>query len=53
MTVLVNRLVLHHFICREFGYDDMSDILNRLRDVPAEFDDPDCLGRVIEHALRQ
>ena len=35
---LQNRLVLYRFICREFGYDDMRTMLDRLRDVPAGFD---------------
>ena len=35
---LQNRLVLHRFICREFGYDDMRTMLERLHDVPASFD---------------
>ncbi len=30
MTVLQNRLALHRFMCREFGYDDMSAMLERL-----------------------
>ncbi len=34
--MLANRLVLHRFVCQEFGYDDMSDILARLRDAPTE-----------------
>ena len=29
------NLVLQRFVCREFGYDDLSVILERLRDVPA------------------
>lgn len=37
-TSLQNRLVLHRFICREFGYNDMRAMLDRLRDVPAGFD---------------
>ena len=37
-SLLQNRLVLHRFICREFGYDDMRTMLDRLRDVPAGFD---------------
>ena len=36
-TPLQNRLVLHRFICREFGYDDMRAMLDRLRDAPAGF----------------
>ena len=34
---LHNRLVLHRFICREFGYEDLPAMLERLRDVPAGF----------------
>ncbi len=37
MTPLENRLVLHGFLCREFGYDDMAAMLERLRDVPTGF----------------
>ena len=37
MTPLENRLVLHRFLCREFGYDDLASMLDRLRDVPAGF----------------
>ena len=37
-TSLPNRLVLHRFMCREFGYDDMRAMLDRLRDVPSGFD---------------
>ncbi len=37
MTPLENRLVLHRFLCREFGYDDLAAMLERLRDVPAGF----------------
>ena len=37
-TSLQNRLVLHRFMCREFGYDDMRAMLDRLRDVPAGAD---------------
>ena len=37
MTPLENRLVLHRFVCREFGYDDMAAMLDRLRGVPAGF----------------
>ncbi len=35
MTALQNRLDLNRFICSEFGYDDLSEMLDRLRDVPA------------------
>ncbi len=38
MKALQNRLVLHRFICREFGHDDMRTMLDRMRDVPAGFD---------------
>ncbi len=37
-SLLQNRLVLHRFLCREFGYDDMRAMLDRLRDVPAGLD---------------
>ena len=37
MTVLEDRLVLHHFLCREFGYPDLASMLERLRDVSAGF----------------
>ena len=30
MTPLQNRLALHRFVCREFGYDDMQMMLERL-----------------------
>ena len=30
--------LLHRFIWREFGYEDMRTMLDRLRDVPAGFD---------------
>ena len=36
MTALRNRLVLHGFICHEFGYPQgMTDMLGRLRGLPA------------------
>ncbi|MYE10604.1 MAG: DEAD/DEAH box helicase [Gammaproteobacteria bacterium] len=35
MTPLENRLVLHQFLCGEFGYDGLSAMLERLRDTPA------------------
>ena len=35
MTSLENRLVLHRFLCREFGYADLAAMLDRLRDAPA------------------
>ncbi|MDE0442440.1 MAG: DEAD/DEAH box helicase family protein [Gammaproteobacteria bacterium] len=34
---LQDRLVLHGFVCGEFGYADVSEMLDRLRDVPAGF----------------
>ena len=37
MTALQNRLALHRFICREFGYEGLPAMLERLRDVPAGF----------------
>ena len=37
-SLLQNRLVLHRLMCREFGYDDMRTMLDRLRDVQANFD---------------
>ena len=37
MTALQNRLVLHRFVCREFGYEDLPAMLERLRDAPAGF----------------
>ena len=33
MKALENRLVLHRFLCREFGYDNLAAMLDRLRDV--------------------
>ncbi len=38
MTPLQNRLILYRFICREFGYDDMRTMLERLGSAPAGFD---------------
>ena len=39
MTVLQNRLALHRFVCHEFGYlGGMTDMLDRLRDLPAGLD---------------
>ena len=35
VTSLENRLVLHRFLCREFGYVDLTAMLDRLRDAPA------------------
>ena len=36
MTALQNRLVLHRFVCLEFGYDDMDEMLGRLRHARGE-----------------
>ncbi len=33
MTSLKNYLVLHQFLCREFGYRDLNAMLSRLQDV--------------------
>ena len=38
MTPLQNRLALHRFVCREFGYDGMQMMLERLGSAPAGFD---------------
>ena len=38
MTPLQSRLTLHRFVYREFGYEDMRALLDRLRDVPAGLD---------------
>ena len=38
MTPLQNRLVLHRFVCREFGHDDLRTMLERLGSAPAGFD---------------
>ena len=35
---LENRLVLHRFLCREFGYPNLAAMLERLRDAPAGAD---------------
>ena len=35
MTSLENRLVLHRFLCREFGYDDLASMLGQLKEAPA------------------
>ena len=35
MTALENRLVLYRFLCREFGYEKLAAMLERLRDVEA------------------
>ena len=37
MTRLQSRLALHRFICREFGYDDMDRLLERLDYAQGEF----------------
>lgn len=37
MTPLENRLILHRFLCHEFGYENLSVMLERLRAVPAGF----------------
>ena len=34
--LLQNKLALHRFTCREFGYEDLRAMLVRLRDVPAQ-----------------
>ena len=40
-TLLRNRLVLHRFICHEFGYlEGMAGMLDRLRDLSATNLDP-------------
>ena len=46
MPPLENRLVLHRFICREFGRHGMRTMLKRLRDVLDGFD----AGGVREYA---
>lgn len=35
MATLDRRLVLHAFMCRQFGYLGMEDMLNALRGVPS------------------
>ena len=35
MTPLENRLILHPYLCREFGYEGLAAMLERLRDVRA------------------
>ena len=35
MTSLGNRLILHRFLCREFGFDELPKMLDRLRGVPS------------------
>lgn len=37
MNPLENRLILHPFLCGEFGYPDLPAMLDRLRGVPAGF----------------
>ena len=37
MAALERRLVLHAFMCRQFGYPGMEDMLNALRGVPSTF----------------
>ena len=37
MTPLENRLVLHRFLCGEFGYSDLAAMLGQLREAPAGF----------------
>jgi len=37
MNPLENRLILHPFLCQEFGYTDLPAMLDRLRGVPAGF----------------
>ncbi len=32
--MLENRLVLHRFLCQEFGYDDLTSMLAKLKDAP-------------------
>ena len=39
LTRLQNRLVLHRFVCREFGYKDMDAMLARLGEVPTGGED--------------
>ena len=34
--MLQNRLVLHRFLCREFGYDDLDGMLGRLQEAPVD-----------------
>ena len=38
MTTLEDRLVLHRFLCGEFGYENLAAMLERLRDLRAESD---------------
>ena len=37
MMLLQNRLLLHRFVCREFGYKSLREMLDRLNDVPSGF----------------
>ena len=37
MLLLQNRLILHRFLCQEFGYENLREMLGRLRDVPSGF----------------
>ncbi len=37
MISLRNRLILHRFMCQEFGYKSLRDMLGRLNDVPSGF----------------
>ena len=37
MTALQNRLILHRFICKEFGYESLRAMLEKLHSVPAVF----------------
>ncbi len=38
MTPLENRLILHRFLCRQFGYPNLAAMVERLRDAPAGAD---------------
>lgn len=44
--LLQDHLILHRFMCREFGYADMNAMLDRLRDAPPAF----TAGRESEYA---
>ena len=37
MTALANCLVLHRFLCQEFGYGNLAAMLGVLQDVPVGF----------------
>ena len=37
VATLYNRLILHTFMCRQFGYFGVDDMLNDLRSVPSTF----------------